>query len=197
MALSVIRLLVGSLLLVSLAACHQEEHWRLSDVRGHLPDLQFELSSGTGKAVSQANFVGKVTLVYFGYTHCPDVCPQTLAKLSEVTRQLGKAASHMQILFVSVDPARDTPSVMHEYVDAFDARHDIRLTGSDNELKRLAQRYRVAYQAAAPQPDGSYDVTHSSAIYIFDAQEHARLIGTDSDPVDAFVHDLRELTGET
>jgi cytochrome oxidase Cu insertion factor (SCO1/SenC/PrrC family) len=78
---------------------------------------------------------GDVTLVYFGYTHCPDVCPETLAKLAQVTHQLGGAAQHIKILFVSVNPARDTPSVMHANVDAFDPQHDVGLTDpDDNEL---------------------------------------------------------------
>ncbi|MGF6368056.1 protein SCO1/2 [Paraburkholderia sp. RAU6.4a] len=192
-----VRLVVGATLSVSLAACHHEEPWKLTDVQGHFPDLDFELTSDAGKQISQANLAGDVTLVYFGYTHCPDVCPETLAKLAQVTHQLGGAAQHVKVLFVSVDPARDTPAVMHAYVDAFDAKHDVGLTGSDSAIKALAQRYRVAYQADKPRANGGYEVTHSSAIYIFDAKGHARLIGADDDPVDAFVHDLRQLADET
>ncbi|CAG4886565.1 hypothetical protein R70241_00214 [Paraburkholderia saeva] len=192
-----VRVVVGVTLAISLAACHHEEPWKLTDVQGHLPDLDFELTSDTGKQISQVNLAGDVTLVYFGYTHCPDVCPETLAKLVQVTQQLGNAAQHVKILFVSVDPGRDTPGVMHAYVDAFDAQHDVGLTGSDSAIKALAQRYRVAYQADKPRTNGGYEVTHSSAIYIFDAKGRARLIGGEEDPVDAFVHDLRQLVDET
>lgn len=192
-----VRLIVCLTLAASQAACHHEEPWKLTDVQGHLPDLNFELTADTGKKNSEVNLAGDVTLVYFGYTHCPDVCPETLAKLAQVIRQLGGAAQNIKILFVSVDPARDTPSVMHAYVGAFDAQHDVGLTGSDSAIKALAQRYRVAYQADKPRANGEYEVTHSSAIYIFDAKGHARLIGADDDPVDAFVHDLRQLADET
>lgn len=189
--------LASTALAISLTACHGEEPWRLVYVKGHLPDLDFNLTSGAGQPLRQTDVAGDVTLVYFGYTHCPDVCPETLAKLAQVIRQLGDAAEHVKVLFVSVDPARDAPAVMRAYVDAFDSRHDIGLTGSASEIRTLAQRYRVSYEADPPRANGSYEVTHSSAIYIFDARGHARLIGSDTDSVDDFVHDLRRLIDET
>lgn len=191
------RWLAASLLMGFLAGCHSEEPWKLTDVHGHLPDLTFAMTSDTGKPVNQASFSGDVTLVYFGYTHCPDVCPETMAKLTQAIQQLGNDSQHVRILFVTVDPARDTPAVLHGYVDAFDAGHAVGLTGPASEIKALAQRYRVAYQAEKVRPDGSYDVTHSSAIYIFDGQGHARLIGTGADSVGDFAHDLRQLSDES
>jgi protein SCO1/2 len=96
--------------------------FRLTDVSGHMPDLDFKLTDDHGKPVTGADYRGKVVLLYFGYTHCPDVCPLTLAQLHVVMQRLGPLADGARILFVSVDPARDTPAVMHAYVNAFDPR---------------------------------------------------------------------------
>lgn len=179
---------------VLLGACsHPGEPWQLTNVSGHLPDLDFALTDDTGQNVTAANFRGITTLVYFGYTHCPDVCPETMARLMQVIAKLGPDARNVRILFVSVDPARDTPQALHAYVGAFDAQHARGLSGTDAQIESLAQRYRVAYQMEKRDPDGSYEVTHSSAVYVFDAQGRARLLATDHDTPDAIVHDLRRV----
>jgi protein SCO1/2 len=185
---------VATLLISALAACHHDEPWKLADIQHQLPDLHFALTSDTGQPITQAAFKGDITLVYFGYTHCPDVCPETMAKLTQVMHTLGSDAQHIKILFVSVDPARDTPAALHAYVDAFDARHAVGLTGSSAAIEALAKQYKVGYQIEQRHPDGSYDVTHSSVVYIFDGQGHARLLGTNTDSADAFVHDLRQMS---
>jgi len=133
--------------------------------------------------------------MYFGYTHCPDVCPLTLVHLHQVMQKLGAAADQVRILFVSVDPARDTPQVLHQYVTAFDP-HIVGLTGAPAQIAAMAKRYRAAFNADAKQPDGGYEVSHSSGIYIFDGQGHAQLLGTSADPPDAIVHDLDILIKE-
>ncbi|MEM5311799.1 SCO family protein [Paraburkholderia sp. JHI869] len=177
-----------------LAACsHPGEPWQLTNVSGHLPDLDFALTADDGQPVTGANFRGHATLVYFGYTHCPDVCPETMARLMQVIAKLGPDAGKVRILFISVDPARDTPQALHAYVGAFDAQHARGLTGTDSQIESLARRYRVAYQMEKRDPDGSYEVTHSSAVYVFDAQGHARLLATDHDTPDAIAHDLRRV----
>ncbi|CAB3749069.1 SCO family protein [Paraburkholderia solisilvae] len=177
-----------------LAACsHHDAPWQLTDVSGHLPDLDFTLTGDDGKPVTGDAFRGDTTLVYFGYTHCPDVCPETMARLMQVLGKLGPDAQRVRILFVTVDPARDTPQALHDYVGAFDAQHARGLTGSDAQIKGLAQRYRVAYQMEKRDPNGNYDVTHSSAVYIFDAQGHARLLATDQNTPDQIAQDLRRI----
>ena len=160
---------------------------------GHLPDLTFALTADTGKPMTGADLRGDTALVYFGYTHCPDVCPETMARLMQVIAKLGPDAQHVRILFISVDPARDTPQALHAYVSAFDAQHALGLTGTDAQIESLAKRYRVAYQMEKRDPDGSYEVTHSSAVYVFDAQGRARLLATDKDSPDAIAHDLRRV----
>ncbi len=180
---------------LSLAGCsHSHVAWQLADVSGHLPDLQFSLTDDNGKAVTAADFAGKTNLLYFGYTHCPDVCPLTLTHLHMVMQRLGAQAAGVHVLFVSVDPARDTPALLHQYVNAFDPRIT-GLSGTPDQIQTLAKRYRVAFNREATKPDGSYDVSHSSGIYIFDASGRARLLATSADSVDAIVHDLRALRG--
>jgi len=179
---------------VLLGACsHAGEPWQLTNVSGHLPDLDFALTADNGQPVTGASFRGRTTLVYFGYTHCPDVCPETMARLMQVIAELGPDASKVRILFISVDPARDTPQVLHAYVGAFDAQHARGLTGTDAQIESLAKRYRVAYQMEKRDPDGSYEITHSSAVYVFDAQGRARLLATDRDTPEAIAHDLRRV----
>ncbi|WP_266169450.1 SCO family protein [Dyella subtropica] len=181
---------------VLLAACHRDESapWRLTNVTGHMPDLDFKLTDDKGKAVTGADYRGKVVLLYFGYTHCPDVCPLTLAQLHVVMQRLGPLADDARILFVSVDPARDTPDVMHAYVNAFDPRA-VGLSGEPRAIEALSKRYRSAYTREADKSDGQYEVSHSSAIYLFDREGKARLLSTPANPQDDLVHDLHLLLG--
>lgn len=187
--------LIALLSLVSLVACQREPQpeWKLNDVSGHLPDLDFRLTDDNGRPVSGADFRGKVAVMYFGYTHCPDVCPLTLTQLHVVLDRLGAPADRVRILFVSVDPARDTPAVMHAYVNAFDKRA-VGLVGSASDVEALAKRYRSAFTREPDRGDGSYEVSHSSAIYIFDGAGKARLLATPSASQDDIVHDLHLLT---
>jgi protein SCO1 len=180
--------------LCALAACAKPaEPWHLTDVSGHLPDLDFSLVDDTGAAVTGQSFAGRATLVYFGYTHCPDVCPETMARLMQVLQRVGPDADKARIVFISVDPARDTPALLHAYVRAFDDKHAVGLTGTERAIESVAQRYRVAYQMEKRDPDGAYEVTHSSAVYIFDAAGHARLLATDQDSIDAIASDLERV----
>lgn len=186
-------LLVPALTAVLLAACQAQPQWQLTNVSGHLPDLKFTLTNELNQPVTAATYRGKVALMYFGYTHCPDVCPLTLAHMHQVMQQLGPAADGVQFLFVSVDPERDTPAVLRQYVAAFDP-HIVGLTGTQDQIAALAKRYRAFYEREAPKRSSSnYEVSHSSAIYIFDRDGRARLLATPGDPQAAVVHDLKLL----
>ncbi|MGH8212775.1 MAG: SCO family protein [Rhodanobacteraceae bacterium] len=193
MTLPTFRRVLPVLCTILLAACnHAPPPWQLNDVSGHLPDLQFDLTSDSGKPTRAADFRGKYVLMYFGYTHCPDVCPLTLVHLHLVMQKLGKDADKVRILFVSVDPARDTPRVLHQYVTAFDPRV-VGLTGTPDRIAAMAKRYRAAFNRNAAQPGGGYEVSHSSAIYVFDRRGRARLLGTSTDPAEEITHDLKLL----
>ncbi|HWX66965.1 MAG TPA: SCO family protein [Rhodanobacter sp.] len=197
------RAFVPALLLVAgllLGGCHRDAPlpFRLTNISGHMPDLDFKLTDDHDKAVTGADYRGKVLILYFGYTHCPDVCPLTLAQLHVVMQRLGPLADGARILFVSVDPARDTPTVMHAYVNAFDPRA-VGLTGSASATEALSKRYRSAFTREPGSADGSYEVSHSSAMYVFDRDGKARVLATPSATQDDLVHDLHLLldTGAT
>ncbi len=164
----------------------------LTNVSGHMPDLDFTLTNDAGKAVTGADYRGKVVLLYFGYTHCPDVCPLTLAELHVVMKRLGPAADGARILFVSVDPKRDTPAILKAYVNAFDSRA-IGLTGTPRAVEALSKRYRSAFTREPGGTDEAYAVSHSSAIYIFDRAGRARVLATPNATRDELVHDLKLL----
>ncbi len=165
---------------------------RLTDISGHMPDLDFRLTDDNGKTVTGTDYRGRVVLLYFGYTHCPDVCPLTLAHLHVVMQRLGPLADGARILFVSVDPARDTPAVLHDYVRAFDKRA-VGLTGSPGAVEALVKRYRASFSREPGGKDGNYEVSHSSAIYIFDRAGRARVLATPATTQDDLVHDLHLL----
>lgn len=179
---------------VLLAGCQHDVPLplRLTNISGHMPDLDFKLTDDLGKPVTGADYRGKVVLLYFGYTHCPDVCPLTLAQLHVVMQRLGPLADGVRMLFVSVDPARDTPAVLHAYVNAFDS-HAVGLTGEPRAIEALSKRYRSAFSREPGSADGNYEVSHSSAIYVFDRDGQARLLATPAASRDDLVHDLHLL----
>jgi protein SCO1/2 len=150
--------------------------WNSTDLSGAMPALQFTMTRASdGKAVTAADFKGKILLLYFGYTFCPDVCPTTLLNLTTMLKSLGKDADAVRVLFVTVDPDRDTLSVLKEYAGAF-APQVVGLRGTPDELATLAKRYRVSY-SVTPAADGhAYEVTHSSAIYVFDRAGNIKLL---------------------
>lgn len=169
--------------------------WGLTDIRGHMPDLKFTLTRDDGQVVSQSAFTGKLTLLYFGYTHCPDVCPTTLADLGAAIRTLGPQADQVRVLFVSVDPARDSPAILKSYVNAFGPWF-VGLTGNQSQLQALTKRYRVAYRLGKPDAQGNYSVYHSSAVFIFDKQGKVRLLADMDDKRDLIAADLKRLLQE-
>jgi len=189
-----LRLCLAACALLLLAACASHPQWQLDDVQGHLPDLKFQMTNDLGQPVTAASYRGKVVLLYFGYTHCPDVCPLTLVHLHTVLQKLGKDADDVRLLFVTVDPTRDTVPALHQYVTAFDPRV-VGLTGTQDAIAQLAKRYRAFYKPEPAKASSSddYEVTHSSAIYVFDREGHARLLATPGDSNDEILHDLKIL----
>jgi protein SCO1/2 len=137
----------------------------------------FALTDQTGKRVASAALIKGPTLIYFGYTFCPDICPLTLANVSRVLRNLGDKAKNVRVLFVTVDPNRDTLPVLKKYTESF-GPEVVGLRGNADQIAALAKRYRVAY-SVTPEKDGKpYTVTHSSAIYVFDQTGKVRLLIT-------------------
>lgn len=128
----------------------------------------FQLTDQTGKAVTDKDLKGKPTLIFFGYTHCPDVCPTSLFEISEVLRAMGKDADKVNAVFISVDPERDTPATMKDYLSSFDP-HLEGLSGDPAETARVITSYRV-YAKKVPTKDGDYTMDHTALIYLMDRE---------------------------
>jgi protein SCO1/2 len=183
-----------ALVALLVAACGGSESWHAKNVRGMIPDLAFEMTSDEGRRVRASDYHGDVVLLFFGYTHCPDICPTTLARLAQALKIMGDQAARVRILFVSVDPARDSPALLREYTRAFSPQAT-GLVGSDAQLDALAKRYRVAYSRDAPDAHGDYNVSHSSAVFVFDGEGRARLVIAPELGADEIAADLSRLAG--
>ncbi|MGH9643091.1 MAG: SCO family protein [Terriglobales bacterium] len=178
--------------LAGLGACTPNSAFHATDISGVMPPLEFQLTGAAGRPLSGRALAGKVTLLYFGYTSCPDVCPATLLKLGLALKHLGDDSDSVRVLFVSVDPQRDSPSVLDKYVGAF-GPHIVGLSGTDQELTALTKRYRVAYRRSEPDPSGWYAVSHSSAVFVFDRNGRARLLIGPSETAAQISEDLGAL----
>ncbi len=128
----------------------------------------FQLTDQAGQGVTEKNLQGKPTLIFFGFTHCPDVCPTSLFELSEVLRAMGSDADRVNAIFISVDPERDTPAAMKDYLSSFDP-HLRGLTGSPEDIAKVISAYRV-YAKKVPLKDGDYTMDHTALIYLMDRE---------------------------
>ncbi len=183
---------LAALLAACLWSCGSGPPYQLQNISGLMPRLEFQLTDDDSHPVTAANYRGAVVLMYFGYTHCPDVCPTTLASLGQALGRLGADASKVKVLFVTVDPARDTAPLLKKYMSYFGPQF-IGLRGDDDALRPLIRRYRVAYHRDPPDQNGNYAVEHSSVVFVFDQQGRARLLAREGDPPDGVARDLRRL----
>jgi protein SCO1/2 len=166
---------------LALSGCGPATRADATDVAGVMPPLAFSMTRANDDATVRAtDYRGKIVLLYFGYTHCPDECPTTLSNITAALLQLGAAAQDVRVLFVSVDPARDTIPVLGQYVHAFAPQID-GLRGSDNATAVLARRYRVLYAVTPASPGHAYDVMHSDSVFLFDKTGRARFVLTSTD----------------
>lgn len=181
-------------LLGVLAACGPSGgNWHATNITGAMPPLDFTLTRASdGSVVHASDYSGKVVVLYFGYTNCPDVCPATLANLSDALHELGPRADEIRILFVSVDPKRDTPRVLNDYVRSFAPQTD-GLSGTDDQLTDVTRRYRVIFGVKPVASGQAYEVMHSSAAFFFDRAGRARLVSTKTDDIGALAADLRRM----
>jgi protein SCO1/2 len=184
---------IACLALLWLAACSGRVEWRGTDVTGTLPDLAFELLGSDGETVRAEVFRGHATLMYFGFTSCPDACPTTLRQIGVALEALGPGtADEIQVLLVSVDPGRDTPQAMKRYTESFGPwLHG--LTGSERKLRALNHAYKVDFLAQEPDLAGRYDVMHSNRVFGFDAEGRCRVLLPDTADTEATVADLKQL----
>ncbi len=193
---SILAGLTALLLAALLAGCErapQPPAFQLTDVTGADFGRGFSLTDHNGRARTLADFRGKVVTVFFGFTHCPDVCPTALAEMAEVMRELGPDAEKVQVLLVTVDPERDTAEVLRQYVPSFHASF-LGLHGDADAITRTAKEFKVFYQKQV-LPGGGYSVDHSAGTYIYDREGRLRLYAQHGSGPAKLLHDIRILLG--
>ncbi len=187
------RFVLAAFAAIAIAGCGPDgEKFRSSDITGSSFGRDFALTDHNGKQRTLADYRGKAVVVFFGFTQCPDACPTTLAALAEAMKKLGPDAERVQVLFVTVDPARDTPELLAQYVPAFDSRF-AGLYGDAAATERVAKEFKVIYQKQPGATPGAYTVDHSTGTYVFDPQGRLRLYVSHGQGPEVFAHDLREL----
>ena len=183
--------------LAALAGCDKiaqalgrKDGFRSMEITGADYARDFNLLDANGQRRTLADFRGKAVLLYFGFTQCPDLCPTALARAAEVKRQLGPEGARFVTVFITVDPARDTPELLRQYLAAFDPSF-VGLCPTPEELKQTAAAFKIYYKAV---PTGSsYTMNHSSQAYLYDPQGRLRLVLRPDQPVQDWTHDARML----
>lgn len=172
--------------------------------RADAPRLMYELMSGkypiggaftltgsTGRRIALEDFRGKLVLLYFGYTSCPDVCPTDLVAIGQALRELGAAAEEVQPVFVTLDPQRDTPALLHEYAAAFHPRF-VALTGSEDEIRRVATDFKVFYEKVELPGTKTYAIDHTAYTFLLDREGRFVILFPPGTPAERIIFMLRE-----
>ena len=191
------RVLLLTALLLLLAGCEQATpvQWHGTDLSANTKPRDFSLIDHDGEPRQLADYQGQVVVLSFGFTHCPDICPLTLAELNQAVRMLDAPADAVQVLFVSVDTERDTPELMKAYVPTFNERF-IGLTGSPEAIRKTAEVFNVYYSIPEHAPDENYNVDHQAGTFTFDASGRLRLYHGYGTPPAALAEDLARLVAE-
>ena len=186
-----LRALIALCLAFALTACSkQPQPFRSTALEGVKWGKDFELTAHSGQRLRSADYRGKVLVLFFGYTHCPDICAPALAKLAQLSKALGEDAGRVQVLFVSVDPAHDSPAQLKKFLAGFDPAF-IGLTGTADELGTVAADHMVFFKQAK-----AGRVEHTGMLFVKDTKGRMRLLMKDSTPLDDMLHDLRLLLAE-
>ncbi len=184
--------LFAALCALLLAGCDGTPKFNSVDITGANYARDFALTDHTGVRRTLADYRGKVVVVFFGFAQCPDVCPTTLADMAQVRRKLGADGQRLQVLFVTVDPERDTPQVLAQYVPAFDPSF-VGLHGTAEEIAKAAKEFKVFYQKVPGKTATSYTIDHTAGSYVFDREGRVRLFVKHGQGVDPIVADLKRL----
>jgi len=180
-------------LAAAIAACSQSgPRFANTDISGVSYARGFELTDQFGARRSLADFHGKVVSIFFGYTQCPDVCPTTLQEMKELRDKLGADAGRLQVIFITVDPERDTPGLLKTYLGAFDPSF-LGLTGTPEQIAAVAKDFRVFYEKVPGKEPGQYTMNHTAGSYVFDPAGHIRLFVRHGQGTDVLAGDIRAL----
>ncbi|MDP1538257.1 MAG: SCO family protein [Burkholderiales bacterium] len=183
--------IAGLLLATGCTENAEAPRFKLTDVTGASFGRELALTDHNGQRRTLADFRGKVVTLFFGFTHCPDVCPTTLSEMALVMKELGNDAARLQVLFVTVDPERDTADVLQRYVPAFHPTF-LGLTGSAEDIARTAKEFKIFFQKQN-LPGGGYSMDHSAGTYILDGQGRLRLFAQYGVGAPTLLHDIRLL----
>ena len=180
--------------LLSLAACdqHAKPDFKNTDITGIYYAKEFSLPDFNCKQRTLDEFKGKVVFMFFGYTQCPDVCPTTMTELAGVMKQLGPQAGQVQVIFVSLDPERDTRKILSQYVPGFDSRF-LGLVGDASATEKIAKEFKIFYEKIPGKTPSSYTIDHSAGGYLFDKEGHVRLFVRFNQGNDSITHDIKQL----
>ena len=181
-------------LLIALTACSPKPEFKNIDITGSTAfGKDFSLVDPDGKVRILADFKGKVVVMFFGYTQCPDVCPTTLTEMQQVMALMGPQSDKVQVLFVTVDPERDTAAILKQYVPAFDPRFLGLRPVDDAALEKVAKDFKIYYKKVPGTSPGSYTMDHTAGSYAFDPQGRLRLYIKHAQGPETLAHDLKEL----
>ncbi len=181
-------------LLLILTACSPKPEFKNIDITGGTAfGKDFSLVDPDGKVRTLADFKGKVVMMFFGYTQCPDVCPTTLTEMQQVMTILGPQSDKVQVLFVTVDPQRDTVAILRQYVPAFDPRFLGLRPADDAALEKVAKDFKIYYKKVPGVSSGSYTMDHTAGSYAFDPDGRLRLYIKHAQGPETLAHDLKEL----
>jgi len=180
--------------LLILTACSPKPEFKNIDITGSTAfGKDFSLVDPDGKVRTLADFKGKVVVMFFGYTQCPDVCPTTLTEMQQVMTILGSKSDKVQVLFVTVDPQRDTAAILKQYVPAFDPRFLGLRPEDDAALEKIAKDFKIYYKKVPGTSPGSYTIDHTAGSYAFDPEGRLRLYIKHAQGPETLAHDLKEL----
>jgi protein SCO1/2 len=182
------------LAILTLVACSKPPTaFHAVDITGATYAQDFALPDVNGRTRTMKDFSGKVVLVFFGYTHCPDVCPTTLAEVASVKKALGAGGDKLQTVFITIDPERDTAPVLKAYVENFDPSFVALRPASAEALAETAKAFKVYYKKVDGDSPTAYSMDHTAASYVFDPQGRVRLFTRYGSGVDFLMQDVKQL----
>ena len=177
-----------------LVACSPKPEFKNIDITGSTAfGKDFSLLDPDGNTRTLADFKGKVVVMFFGYTQCPDICPTTLTEMQQVMTLLGPQSDKVQVLFVTVDPERDTAAILKQYVPSFDPRFLGLRPADEAALEKVAKDFKIYYKKVPGKSPGSYTMDHTAGSYAFDPQGRLRLYIKHAQGPETLAHDLKEL----